>query len=110
MIDTSTFSAEARVYVNRLQAIIERDRTEVARALVTTRKAIVLHEWLRLGRGSYEYDDDRWRDEFGAALNDIEAAIAPLKAIAANLSDSPLSADDIARARAIPMSQPDIDF
>ena len=107
-IDTSSFPPAARQYINRLQAIIERDRTQVARAVVAVRNAIRSHEWLKLGRGSYEYDDDRWRDEFGAALDEIEAAMQPMRSVAANLSYSPISAEEIADARAIPMSEPDI--
>lgn len=100
-IDTNDFPPAARQYVDRLQAIIERDRTQVARAIVVVRNAIRAHEWLKLGRGSYEYNDDRWRDEFGAALDEIEAAMAPLRAVAANLNDSPTSAEAIAAARAL---------
>lgn len=100
-IDTTGWPPEARQYVERLQAIIERDRTEVARGIVAVRDAIRAREWLRLGRGSYEYDDDRWRDEFGAAIEEIEAAVAPLKAVAGNLNDSPVSVEAIAAARAL---------
>jgi hypothetical protein len=67
-VDTTDWPPAARRYVARLQAIIERDRTAVARGTVAVRNAIKAREWLRLGRGSYEYDDDRWRDEFGALI------------------------------------------
>lgn len=109
-IDTADWPPAARRYVARLQAIIERDRTMVARGVTAVRRAIVAREWLRLGRGSYEYDDDRWRDEFGAAIEEIEEAINPLRAVAANLNDSPVDANDVADARLIPMNEPDFVF
>jgi hypothetical protein len=90
---------EARQYVERLRAIIERDRTEVARGIGAVRNEIRAREWLRLGRGSYEYNDDRWRDEFGAAIDAIEAAMEPLRKVASNLRDSPVTAEAIAAAR-----------
>jgi hypothetical protein len=107
-VDTTDWPPAARRYVARLQAIIERDRTAVARGTVAVRNAIKAREWLRLGRGSYEYDDDRWRDEFGAALEEIEEAMEPLRAVAANLNKSPIEANDVADARLIPMSEPDL--
>lgn len=99
-IDTSGWPPAARQYVERLQAIIERDRTEVARGLRAVKEAIRGHEWLRLGRGSYEYDDDRWKDEFGEALDAIEQAMEPLRSVASNLNDSPVEAEAVAAARA----------
>jgi hypothetical protein len=106
-IDISGFPPEARRYVERLWAIIERDRTAVALGVRAVRKAITEHEWLRLGRGSYEYDDERWKDEFGDALDTIERAMEPLRVVAANLRDSPVEAEAIAAARAIPLSATD---
>lgn len=99
-IDTTGWPAEARVYVERLQAIIERDRTVVARGARGVRDALKAHEWLRLGRGSYEHDDDRWMDEFGQAFDAINEALEPLWMVARNLNDSPVSPDDVAAARA----------
>jgi hypothetical protein len=63
---------------------------------------------LRLGRGSYEYDDERWKDEFGDALDAIERAMEPLRVVAANLRDSPIEAEAIAAARVIPLSESDL--
>ena len=108
MIDTSQFPPDARRYIDRLQAIIERDRTAVARGVRQIRTAITEHEWLRLGRGSYEYDDERWKDEFGDALDAIERAMEPLRLVAANLRDSPIEVEAIAAARAIPQSEADL--
>jgi hypothetical protein len=107
-IDTSGFPPEARRYVERLWAIIERDRTAVAHGVREVRKAVTEHEWLRLGRGSYEYDDERWKDEFGDALDTIERAMEPLRIVAANLRDSPVETEAVAAARAIPLSATDI--
>lgn len=98
-------SDEIRV---RLQAIIERDRSTVANGISGVRNAINRRAWLRDGRGSYAYDDDRWKDEFGAAITEIEDALFPLVLVAANRSDSPITAEEIMAARAIPLSEPDL--
>jgi hypothetical protein len=108
LVDISGFPPEARRYVERLRAIIERDRTGVAQGVRAVRKAITEHEWLRLGRDSYEYDDERWKDEFGDALDAIERAMEPLRVVAANLRDSPIEAEAIAAARVIPLSESDL--
>jgi hypothetical protein len=53
---------------------LEAQRTSLCNPLKAIRDAIKAREWLRLGRGSYEWDDDRWRDEFGDAIDAIESA------------------------------------
>ena len=83
-----------------IECVIERDRSLVAGVIPAIEKAIKGHEWLRLGRGSYEWDDDRWRDEFAAAINEIEEAIQPLKRVAADLTSSPQLSAEVARIRA----------
>lgn len=91
--------------ITRLQAVIERDRTCCADVLTNVEKAMVGHEWLRLGRGSYEWNDDRWKDEFGQALDNIRAAIEPLRLIAGDLSDSPRTPKEVKAARSFASSQ-----
>lgn len=85
--------------IKRLKVVIERDRSRVAEVVTDIRKAMTQHEWLRLGRGSYEYDDDRWKDEFGEAFDNIEAELQHLRRIAGDLSDSPTNPAEIAAAR-----------
>lgn len=85
-----------------LRSVFERDRSIVATALTGIKKAIRAHEWLRLGRGSYEYNDERWRDEFGAAIDGIESALEPLKTLAGDWSDCPTDRAEIIAARSLP--------
>jgi septal ring factor EnvC (AmiA/AmiB activator) len=64
---------------------LDTERYKVASALQQIRKAIGGRQWLSEGgRGSYTYDDERYQQEFGAALTEIEAALEPLRAIAAD--------------------------
>lgn len=63
---------------------IEHDRTSLCSPIAAMRKALQSREWLRLGRGSYEWNDDRWRDEFAEACNEIYAAIEPLQKVASD--------------------------
>lgn len=81
-------------------AILERERSAMADGVTAVKKAIRGREWLRLGRGSYEYDDDRWKDEFGAVLDGIMQALRPLEVIAGDLSGCRnMTAEEVAAAR-----------
>jgi len=73
----------------RLKGVNELDRCVVATGLAGMRKALRGREWLRLGRGSYEYDDQRWMDEFSAVFDEIVAAMEPLQVVARNVADCP---------------------
>ena len=86
--------------IERLKAVNERDRSQVAETFTAIMEAIRCREWLRLGRGSYEYDDDRWRGEFSQAIDEVIAAARPLQRIAADWSDCPTSPEEITAARA----------
>ena len=90
----------AAVEIERLKAVNEHDRSQVADTFTAIMEAIRRREWLRLGRGSYEYDDDRWRDEFRQAVDEIIFAVQPLRRIAADWSDCPTDPKEIAVARA----------
>lgn len=85
--------------VERLHAVNEADRSEVAAGIGDVMTAIRGREWLRLGRGSYEWDDDRWKDEFGAALDEIVEALDRLKKIATDKTDCPTTSLGVAQAR-----------
>ena len=85
--------------LDRMKAVNERDRSQVAEVFTAIMDAIRRREWLRLGRGSYEYDDDRWRDEFGEAIDEVVAASKPLQRIAGDLSDCPTDSKEIALSR-----------
>lgn len=90
----------AERHVKRLRGVIERDRSRVAEILQKLRSIMSGREWLREpARGSYAWDDARYQKEFGDALDAIEAAIEPLRTLAADLSDSPTDWADIQAAR-----------
>jgi hypothetical protein len=86
----------------RLTFVIERDRSQVASGLHGMSKAIAGRAWLsEPGRGSYEWDDERYQQEFGHALNELAAAMEPLRVLARDWSDCPTDPLDIAEARAL---------
>jgi predicted RNA-binding Zn-ribbon protein involved in translation (DUF1610 family) len=93
--------------VEDLQAVIERDRTNVCDAINGLKKVIREREWLGEGRGPYEWDDDRWHDEFNATAAEIREALKPLEKIAANLSNSPTTHEAVQKAREIPTDKTD---
>ena len=84
----------------RLEAVIERERTAIAEGVTGLKKAVREREWLGEGRGPYEWDDDRWHDEFNAAAREILAALEPLERIAADMSNSPKTQELVDKARA----------
>ena len=45
--------------------------------------------WIIEGRGSYEWDDNRYRKEFGWAISALQKKLEPLRKIAHDLADSP---------------------
>jgi hypothetical protein len=54
------------------------------------------------GRGPYEWDDDRYRDEFHRAATDLHAAIEPLRTLARDLTDCPPTQAEVDAARRTP--------
>lgn len=93
--DTAIAELQAQVEAmreanSRLSDILDTERYKVAIALGTLKKAIDGRRWLsEPGRGSYTYDDERYQQEFGGALEEINAALNPLRAIATDWSDCP---------------------
>jgi hypothetical protein len=79
----------------------EIDRTAIADGIATIRKALKGREWLRLGRGSFEYDDDRWRDEFSDAYQEILDALEPLAVLARDIKLCPNNQQIVNTARAL---------
>lgn len=100
------FNDEHRAELERVKAELgeqlEFERTRLADAVTSINKAIASRTWLADpdgGRGSYEWDDPRYRKEFGAALGEIREALEPLAKIAADWSNCPKSAEEVAAAR-----------
>ena len=83
----------------RYRKILELERSTVNISVYDIREAMRRRWWLTQGRGSYEYDDDRWKDEFGEAFKDIEAALNPLIKLATDWSDCPTDRKEIQAIR-----------
>jgi hypothetical protein len=79
---------------------LECDRSLVADCLTSANQEIDSRHWLTEGRGSYEWDDDRWHSEFLTAAVAIKAALAPLDKVAADWKGCPVDALHIRQARA----------
>lgn len=97
--NAAAFRHKARA--DAAEAALERDRSFVAETINGVHSAIQSREWLLEGRGSYEWDDDRYRDEFGQAIEAIRGPIDSLRAIAADWSNCPTDPEKIQAARAI---------
>lgn len=78
---------------------LERDRSKVADTIEAVRTEITGREWLLTGRGPYEWDDDRYRDEFAQALAAIRGPIDSLRAIARDWTNCPTDPAEIQAAR-----------
>ena len=81
------------------QAALERDRTKVAECVTAVKNELQSYSWLIEGRGSYEWDDDRWHDEFRRAKDAIVEAIEPMVRIAADWSNCPKTDAEVQAAR-----------
>jgi hypothetical protein len=57
--------------ITRLRSLIDRDRTGLAAAIDRMVKEASGRLWIVEGRGSYEWDDDRYRKEAGDALRAV---------------------------------------
>ncbi len=81
--------SEARRERDRLQDVIERDRTKAAEIIGEIRGAVEPYRWLGEGRGSYAWDDDRYQMEFSNCMAALYAALDPLRCLASDWSDCP---------------------
>lgn len=78
----------------------ERDRTQLHRVVRAIDDEITGRMWLLEGRGSYEWDDDKYRQEFGWAVKALQAKLEPLRKIASDLANSPTTQAKVDEARA----------
>lgn len=81
------------------RAALEHDRSVVAERLLEIRTVLAGRTWLREGRGPFAWNDTRYQQEFGQALDEIEAALQPLAKIAADWSNCPTTWQEIQAAR-----------
>lgn len=85
----------------RLRAIIERERTAAMTWTERIGAAVRNHRGISQSRGPYEWDDDEYFKEFGAALDDIERALtrAVRDTNALSLADCPTTRAEVIAAR-----------
>ncbi len=89
--------------VERLQAVIERDRSTVCQAMNEMEVRFNHYSHLaEFGRGSYSWDDDRYVKEFGDALEHFREGMTPFRKIARDWSDCPTDPEKIKAARTTP--------
>ncbi len=71
--------AEKEARIAGLEGALDRDRTGLAAALNACKREIDARYWILEGRGSYEWDDQRYRDEarwaFEAVVKIIDSAL-----------------------------------
>lgn len=91
--------------VAQAQAANERDRTALHRVVRQIDEEITGRMWLIDGRGAYEWDDDRYRQEFGWAVHALQDKLEPLRKIAGDLSNCPTTQDAVDAARAAQPAQ-----
>ena len=84
---------------DRLGHVIDRDRYVVATALGEIRKEVNGHRWLLDGRGPYEWDDDRYRDEFSDWVGNVDRATELLAKLAFDKSDCTTVEDKVNAAK-----------
>jgi hypothetical protein len=51
------------------------DQTGLVRSLIYLRRLVGSWEWATEGRGSYEWDDERYQQEFGYCIDAVKKAI-----------------------------------
>ncbi|NEI71068.1 hypothetical protein GR212_15925 [Rhizobium lusitanum] len=78
----------------------ERDRSTVCDQVNIIKDEIARRSWLCSSRGSYEWDDERYQQEFSAALEVIGSAVEKLSSIASDWSHCPETDAEIQAARA----------
>ena len=96
-IDTKTEPSAAGL--EDMRHLLDRDRYIVAIALGHIKRALNGHRWLLEGRGPYEWDDDRYRDEFADWVANVEAATGLLAKLAWDKDACETEADKVAAAR-----------
>jgi hypothetical protein len=98
--NNKAYIAQLEARVKELGEQLEFDRTAVCDGVVSLGKAIASRCWLKEDtRGSFEWDDDRYRAEFGAAVAELESALLPLKKISMDWAGCPMKADEVVAAR-----------
>ena len=91
---------ELRAGLVECQQQIEFDRSAVAAGVTALKKEMSSRLWLTDGgRGCYEWDDDRYVQEFCWAWEAIQKALEPLERVAQNMASSPRTTEEVIKAR-----------
>jgi hypothetical protein len=81
------------------QMALEHDRTIVAEHVTAMKNTLQNYAWLLDGRGSYEWDDDRYRLEFQTVCTAMQKHVEVLARIAADWSNCPTKWEEVQAAR-----------
>ncbi len=77
---------------------LECDRTAISRHITRIQAIVGQYCGLTESRGSYEWDDDQYREESGRALKAFQQAIEPMKKVAADWSNCPQTQAELLEA------------
>lgn len=83
-------NANLNLQNDELKKALDRDKTGLAAALAAIREEVKGRRWICEGRGPYTYDDDRYRQETGFALDAIEKLAAEALAASGKLAHETL--------------------
>lgn len=100
--------ASSHQEVERLKAVIERDRTRFG-IWIERLRAETRSRWgMATSRGSYEWDDEAYRKEFGAALTAFEKALDRVfeEVHVRDFTDSPTTDKGVQEARRALTTEP----
>jgi len=85
--------------IDHLMHIIDRDRYVVAHGLTNIIGTLRGYSWLLEGRGPYEWNDDKYREEFSRVIEAIEKSLEPLRKVAWDKSDCTRIEERVVKAR-----------
>ncbi len=91
---------DTRARIAELEELIEGERSLVEKAVRACKEAIGRRIWLMESRGSYEWDDDRFRSEFAQALNEAKDPLDKLSKVAYDRSNCPEATERARKAQA----------
>lgn len=79
----------------------ELDRRSLHAVVRQIEEEITGRMWLIEGRGPYEWDDDKYRQEFGWAIHALQEKLEPLRKIAGDLKNCPTTEAGVNSVRAL---------
>lgn len=97
--NTPITTAELAAELAAAQQQLEFDRTTCYKFVKAIDAALDGRFWLTEGRGSYAWDDDRYRTEFHDAAVKLRSIVEPMRKMAQNLSSRLPTTEAIMKAR-----------